>query len=216
MRVVIIEDEFFAANHIKSIVERFGVQVVSIYESGEAFLEETDWDFDAAFLDIFLAGDLKGIDCAKEIKKRLKSFAFITANKDAEALKIAADLNPKAYIVKPFRDIDVEAATQLLLSSQEKKISLQGSFGSKEVNPNDIWCIKTDKNYLNIHTSDAIYHQRNSLKEFIELLPDYFIQINRFCVINSRLIDEKTTSQVKIGKEFFAVSRNFKDQIKAL
>ena len=51
-RIIIIEDEFFAADHLADLITSLGYQVVGVFHSGEEFLKGTDWQFDAAMLGI--------------------------------------------------------------------------------------------------------------------------------------------------------------------
>ena len=57
-RIVIIEDELFAVEHLMKVVKGLNHEVVGDYYSGEEFLENTDWNFDIAVLDVFLAEEL--------------------------------------------------------------------------------------------------------------------------------------------------------------
>jgi DNA-binding NarL/FixJ family response regulator len=120
-KIIIIEDEFFVASHLKQFISELGYQVVGIYHSGEDFFKETDWQFDAAILDIFLAEELTGIDVAKEMKVKGKPFIFLTANQDSLTLKSAAKLSPSAYISKPFQTNDIDAALTILSFKNENK-----------------------------------------------------------------------------------------------
>jgi DNA-binding NarL/FixJ family response regulator len=120
-KIIIIEDEFFVASHLRQFISELGYQVVGIYHSGEDFFKETDWQFDAAILDIFLAEELTGIDVAKEMKVKGKPFIFLTANQDSLTLKSAAKLSPSAYISKPFQTNDIDAALTILSFKNENK-----------------------------------------------------------------------------------------------
>lgn len=120
-KIIIIEDEFFVASHLRQFISELGYQVVGIYHSGEDFFKETDWQFDAAILDIFLAEELTGIDVAKEMKVKGKPFIFLTANQDSLTLKSAAKLSPSAYISKPFQNNDIDAALTILSFKNENK-----------------------------------------------------------------------------------------------
>ena len=113
-KIIIIEDELFVAMHLQKIISSLGHKVVQTYHSAEDFLEETDWKFDIAFVDIFLAGNLTGIDAAKVLKKNQKNFIFLTANQDANTILEAAKLGPSAYISKPFQAAEIEAALIIL------------------------------------------------------------------------------------------------------
>jgi DNA-binding NarL/FixJ family response regulator len=113
-KVIIIEDELFVVMQLSKLINSLGYKVVGTYHSGEDFLAETDWDFEIALVDIFLAERLTGIEVAKVLKKKQKPFIFLTANQDTKTIHIAAALAPEAYLSKPFQVVEVEAALTIL------------------------------------------------------------------------------------------------------
>ncbi|MFY9243032.1 MAG: response regulator [Polaribacter sp.] len=113
-KVIIIEDEMFALMHLKKIISSLGYTVVETYYNAEDFLNEPNWNFDVAIVDILLSGKLTGLDVAKEIKKKRKPFIFLTANQDSFTINEAAKLAPAAYLSKPFQNAEVEAALIML------------------------------------------------------------------------------------------------------
>lgn len=114
-KIIIVEDEFFAANHLRKLVISLNFEVVGVFHSGEELLERADWNFDCAIVDIFLSKELTGLDIAIELNKHSKPFIFLTANQDRETLQNAALLNPSAYLNKPFKSNDVAAALTILV-----------------------------------------------------------------------------------------------------
>ena len=114
-RIIIIEDEFFVQIHLTKILTNLGYQVVNSYHCTEDFLEETDWNFDIALVDIFLSETLTGIDAAKEIKQKQKPFIFLTANQDSTTILEAAQLGPSAYLTKPFQAEELLARLNALI-----------------------------------------------------------------------------------------------------
>jgi DNA-binding NarL/FixJ family response regulator len=113
-KVIIIEDELFVVMQLSKLINSLGYNVVGTYHSGEDFLAETDWDFEIALVDIFLAERLTGIEVAKVLKKKQKPFIFLTANQDTKTIHKAATLAPEAYLSKPFQVVEVEAALTIL------------------------------------------------------------------------------------------------------
>ena len=190
-RVIVVEDEFFVANHLCDLLENLGYSVSGVFHNGEEFLENTDWKFDAAILDIFLSKTLTGLDLAKKMNEQHKPFIFLTANQDEKTLREAAILGPKAYIGKPFKIIDVKAALEILFIQLPEKIKVKGVYGLEDLNPYDINFVKTDKNYVEIHTNEVIYRERKSLKEMLEILPNDFAQVHRFYVVNKRVLSKE-------------------------
>lgn len=213
IRVVIIEDEFFAANHLKDILTAMGYYVDGVFYSGEEFLKHTKWNFDIAIVDIFLADTLSGIDIAEKLNEHLKPFIFLTANQDSHTLKKAASLSPKAYISKPFQQNDVQAALQIISQALMPKIQVRTLHGSEDVNSSDIIYIRSDGAYIEIQTINTKIIQRKLLKEILEKLPPTFIRVHRSYVINTGFIDQKTATQITLHGYSIPVSRSYKDNL---
>ena len=58
-------------------------------------------------LDIFLKGNLTGIDLAKELREDNIAFIYLSANSNEEILNAAKTTEPYGFIVKPFREKDL-------------------------------------------------------------------------------------------------------------
>tara|TARA_R110001632_G_scaffold64960_15_gene154261 strand:+ start:2557 stop:3165 length:609 start_codon:yes stop_codon:yes gene_type:complete len=121
-KIIIIEDEFFVSNHLTKLITSLGYEVPKNYYNGEDFIEDNNWNFDAALIDIHLGKEMTGLDIAKEMNDKMKPFLFLTANQDAITLKKAAKLLPSAYLTKPFQNNDVEAAITILLARVDKRM----------------------------------------------------------------------------------------------
>ena len=215
-RVIIIEDEFFAADHLKDLVTSLGYNVIDIYHSGEAFLRKTDWKFDAAIVDIFLSKKLTGLDIAKQMSEKQKPFIFLTANQDSQTLKEAAKLSPSSYISKPFKPNDVEAALEILFINMHPKIRIRTSKGVEEIQPNDIYFIKSDGAYIEIYTENDKIVQRKLLKEMVDELPNTFIRVHRSYLVNKKYIDAKKAIYIKIKQFEIPISRSYKKNLDLL
>lgn len=211
MKIVIIEDEFFAADHLKDLVESLGYTVSGVYHSGEDFVKETEWDFDIAIVDIFLSDKMLGLDVAEHLQKHQRPFIFLTANQDVSTLKRAARLNPKGYITKPFNPNDVAVILEMFVLQQTKKIELRGTHGIEEINPNDILFIKSDGAYIEIQTAKKQFIQRKLLKEIEEELPANFIRTHRSYIVNRNYILQRSTSELQINEHTIPISRSYKD-----
>lgn len=211
-RVVIIEDEFFASMHLKDLVVSLGYEVDGIFHSGEDFLQNTNWEFDVAIVDILLSEELSGIDVAQTMKVQMKPFIFLTANQDATTLKAAARLAPAAYISKPFKPNDVAAALEIIKHQLPSNLQVRTQNGIEEINPNSILFIKSDGVYVELHTQKGMLVQRKLLKEIEEELPDTFVRVHRSYLVNKLYVQSKTSSHVVVHGEQIPVSRSFRDQ----
>lgn len=207
LKVVIIEDEFFAADHLASLIGKLGYEVKGVFHSGESFLSETDWNFDAAIVDIFLSEDMLGLEVAQHIQEHNRPFIFLTANKDQVTLKRAAQLNPKAYISKPFNENDIVAALQIIDAQRTSNIVVKGSGGATEIHPNDIIFVKSDGSYIEIQTSRKKYVQRKLLKEIEVELPANFVRSHRSYIVNVDYIEQKSSDELIVMGHTIPVSR---------
>lgn len=212
-KIIIIEDEFFAANHLSDLVTSLGFLVVGIYHSGEEFLQETDWTFDAAIVDIFLSKKMTGLDVAEQLKERQKSFIFLTANQDSKTLREAARLSPKAYISKPFKANDIVASLEIISHNLSPKLKIRGAHGIELLNIDEILFIKGDGAYIEIHTRNGVTLQRKLLKEIEEELPVFFIRVHRSYLVNENYIEFNTSNSITINKVEIPVSRSYRGNL---
>jgi DNA-binding LytR/AlgR family response regulator len=213
-KIIIIEDEFFAAEHLKDIIQSFGFRIVAIYHSGIDFFKQTDWNFDAAILDIYLADEkYTGIDIAYHLKEKQKPFIFLTANQDSQTLREAAKLTPSSYLSKPFKTKDIQAALEIISYKITPKITLRSPNGLITVNTNDILYIKSEGAYIKIYTTKEIIIQRKLLKEFEKELPSFFTRVHRSFLINTNHLNEKASNYIKIGKIEIPLSRKYKGNL---
>lgn len=81
MKVLIVEDEIFAALHLETLVEELGGQVVGIAPDTEAALEIGADGADLAVVDLNLRDGFTGCEIARELSKRYGTkVLFLTAN----------------------------------------------------------------------------------------------------------------------------------------
>ena len=215
-RIIIIEDEFFAATHLKDLVDSLGFWVTDIYHSGEDFLRNTNWQFDAAIVDIFLSEKINGLQLAEKLKDRKKPFIFLTANQDSHTLKEAARLQPVSYISKPFKPNDVTAALEIIAHRLPKMLEIRGASGVELLNPNDIVFIKSDDVYIELHTLKGMVVQRKLLKDIMEELPESFVRVHRSYLVNVNYIEQRTATHLTLRGNTIPVSRSYKANLPSL
>src|SRR5215475_38358 len=100
-KVLIVEDELIVARDIRKTLERNGFRVVGVartYEKALALVEE--FNPSLALIDIFLKGNLTGIDLAKHLNERGIPFIYISANSNQKVLEAAKSTDPYGFIVK--------------------------------------------------------------------------------------------------------------------
>jgi CRP-like cAMP-binding protein/DNA-binding NarL/FixJ family response regulator len=116
-RVQIVEDEAIIAADIEEALVGLNYDVVGIAASGKDALElARSKKPDLILMDISIEGPMDGIDTAAEVKRTLDiPVVFLTAVADTLVFNRAKILEPQAYIMKPFRQIELRAAIDLAL-----------------------------------------------------------------------------------------------------
>ena len=77
----------------------------------------------------------------------------------------------------------------------------------------NILYLKSEHNYVNIHTLEHKVLIRATLQDIFENLDDRFIRIHRSYVVNSDKIDKINTSNILINGCEIPVSGNFRDDL---
>src|SRR6202000_2700210 len=106
--ILIVEDELVVANDIRLTLERAGYTIVGIARTFHSAMETVKAARPGlVLLDIFLKGDLTGIDIATELNKQDIPFVYLSANCNSSVLEMAKVTQPSGFIVKPFREKDL-------------------------------------------------------------------------------------------------------------
>lgn len=107
-KILIVEDQFIEANNLQMILERADYFVCGIARSVPEALEMVENNRpDMVLLDIFLRGNLTGIDLARKLNEKNIGFVFLSANSNQKTLDEAKVTRPYGFLVKPFREKDI-------------------------------------------------------------------------------------------------------------
>ncbi len=113
-KILIVEDQFIEANHLRLMLQRASHKVCGIARSVGQALELIEKEKpDLVLLDIFLSGKLTGIDLAKQLREDNTAFIYLSANSNEEILNAAKATHPYGFLVKPFREKDLLVALEI-------------------------------------------------------------------------------------------------------
>ncbi|MBL4655345.1 MAG: response regulator [Bacteroidia bacterium] len=120
--ILIIEDEVFISMILEDTLEKFGYNVIDKIRFGEEVMEKLDVypnKPDLVFSDIYLAGDMSGIDSAKLIKEKYDiPIIFMSAFSDEGTIKEAETVDHYDYIFKPFDEEKLEETLKNLFKEE--------------------------------------------------------------------------------------------------
>lgn len=126
-KILIVEDEAIVAEDIASRLEKMGYTIADIVASGEeAIVAANTTQPDIVLMDIMLQGKIGGIVAARQIYTELNvPVIYLTAYADPKTLKQAKVTNPFGYILKPFKDKELQATIEIARSRHEKEVQVR-------------------------------------------------------------------------------------------
>jgi DNA-binding NtrC family response regulator len=121
LKVLIVEDQFLEANELSLILRKAGHTVLGIGKSVEqanSLIVKSRPDI--VLIDIFLKGDLTGIDLAKTLNQKNIPFIYLSANSNAATLESAIATKPYGFLIKPFREREILIALDIAIYRHQK------------------------------------------------------------------------------------------------
>ena len=153
IKVLIVEDESIIAMEIESYIEKLGYSVIDICSTGQDALNVcNDNEVHIVLMDICIKGTMDGIETMSLLKKQYPfiEVIFLTAHMDDYNVERAIELEPIAYMSKPFNRKDMSIFLKIAIQKISKHII------KREENKNHIFldyefCYKTSNNTLYYH-----------------------------------------------------------------
>lgn len=218
INILIVEDELIIAKNTAKKLRNLGYNVSKIVSSGQAAIDYVASENpDLILMDIAIKGAIDGIETAFEIKaKKDIPVIFLTAYANDDTLERASKTGCYGYLIKPFRDKELQATIKMVLSKHEEQSIIQKSlqdtlnqYSSQLDNiyvnnltnlPNKLF-LRDSFDYLisslNGSDNDSI-SEKDDLKEFkLKLIAVYNINLERFKKITSFLTKEQQDTLVK-------------------
>lgn len=209
IKILIVEDELIIAQDMIDILENMGYEVLqNAMDADETFEILSRLTPDLILLDINLNGKRDGIDIAREINDKYKiPFIFTTSYTDGPTIERAKEVKPVNYLVKPFKPEQLYTAIEIAMINLDKTLNPQSKtteFESREEGLvikdalfikdkyrytklflKDILWIKSDGNYLELHTAKRKEIIRATLNNFLlKLDPHTFFRTHKSYVVN--------------------------------
>lgn len=115
IRILIVENEGLVGCDMATTLGLLGYVVVGICASGEEALERfEELRPDLVLMDVHLAGQLDGIDTARELQRRGRvAIVYVTACADLDTVARARQTHPHGYLLKPFNHDELRLAVEV-------------------------------------------------------------------------------------------------------
>ena len=115
IRILIVENEGLVGCDMATTLGKLGYVVAAICASGEEALERLDeLRPDLVLMDVHLAGQLDGIETARELQRRSRvAIVYVTACADLDTVARARQTHPHGYLLKPFNHDELRLAVEV-------------------------------------------------------------------------------------------------------
>ena len=214
INILVTEDESIVRKDIERCLVNLGYNVIASADNGEDAIElALKHKPDLALMDIMIKGDMNGIAAAEEIKRNLDiPVVFLTAYADENTLNEAKLAEPHGYILKPFKDVDIQTAIEMALHKhgKEQELKLESDFLRSlaehkqdaevifvknrsrliRVKHEDLLFVEALKDYVVVHTRTESYTIHSTMKEVERKLDErLFVRVHRSYIVNLQAIE---------------------------
>jgi len=208
INVLVVEDESIVSKDIQYSLKKLGYNVVGVAATGHKAIELCGEKLpDIILMDIMLKGDINGIEASTRIKEVYNiPVIFLTAYADENTLSKAKVTEPYAYIIKPFKEIDLHTSIEMAFYKHSKELeilkerdmlySIVENKENKEfifvksksrlikLNTKDIFFIEALKDYVVINTLNKRYTIHSTMKDIERKMPqDFFLRVHRSYIV---------------------------------
>lgn len=230
IRILIVEDDMIIAANLSLQLTNLGYEVTGIVPRGEeAIFQTKNNPPDILLLDISLKGSLNGIETAKAIQAFDDiPIIYLTANSDEATFEQAKSTHPKAFITKPFNQLNLERSIALVVEqlsdTESDRSSVNNGFEVLSdrvfVRHNgkmekllfaDILYVEADRNYSTIVTKNGRFVLTNTLKTIEERLPGlHFLRVHRSYLVNISKLDVVAEHHLEINRKVIPLGKSHK------
>ncbi|MCB9195486.1 MAG: DNA-binding response regulator [Flavobacteriales bacterium] len=222
--IYIVEDDPFISEELKLIIESLGYEVIGNSDQEiQATKEILNMKPNLVCLDIDLGDGGNGFNIAKNIVSNTRtSILFITSFFDEITLSQARQYNPKGYIVKPFRDVDIKTNLALafyeapiIINSTKEDLFIRKDGEILRINPDNITHLQGEDNYTSVFILDQPrIVTSTTLKKMEEKLESYgFIRVHKSFVVNMKHIQGLNGNTIYLNGESYPIGKAFKQQL---
>ncbi len=102
----------------------------------------------------------------------------------------------------------------LLFEQNFSRIAVQDGRQVVYIDAKDLLFLESDGNYVKFHQRSKVVLERTTLIEVLTRLPKQFIRCHKSFIVNSDLIDQKSTSEIVIGDQSIPIGRKFKENLR--
>jgi DNA-binding LytR/AlgR family response regulator len=227
--ILLVEDEMAIAMDVEMRLKRIGYIVDGIAVDAEEAMRMVDEGApDILLMDIQLGDKMEGINLARKFQSRKIPIVFLTAFSDPGTFAQALDTKPAGYVIKPFRDDDLQRTIEIALQKaseerhQEEDFSaqIQDTFFIREKGElirlctDEIRWLEAMDNYTKVNTAAKTYTVKAYLKDILGKLPSsQFVRVHRSFIVHIPKISRIEEATIYIEKQAIPIGKQYKEEL---
>jgi DNA-binding LytR/AlgR family response regulator len=215
IKVLIIEDELIPATDLANNLRKNFLKITGIARNLAQVVEKQNIEkADVALVDIFLQdSNHNGLEIARFLKENYDcSLIFLTAYSDQNTFNTAKNLNPVAFLGKPFKINELVYQIQLAFNNKNQSISNLKKQSKKEIflpdgrdylkiKLEDLILVKADKSYIDIYISGFIVPRKVTMNIGhieSELPEELFFRVSKSVIVNLTKIQKFNSDEISL------------------
>lgn len=225
-RIGICDDEYSICKEISQYVNNYFAECedyadVYMWESGDSLIKDLEGGtvLDILFLDIELP-DMNGISIGRYVREQLKDSALsivYISYKTSYAMQLF-NIHPYDFLIKPVRQQQVSDTISSLLQINNEDRRFYAYRVNKVINKvlvGDIVYLESERKHMRLVMTDGTSREYvGKIKEEINNLPEYFIQIGQSYIVNYRHMRECRPEYVIMDNGTkLSISRGYKADV---
>lgn len=139
-QILIVEDEIIIAEGLQRKLKTMGYAVPVTVSSGEEAVKKVkENNPDLVLMDIVIYGKMDGIETAAQIHSLDIPVVYLTAYADEKTLERAKITEPFGYLIKPFKERELQITIEIALYKHEMEKKLKES--EKNLREKNQWLV---------------------------------------------------------------------------
>jgi Response regulator of the LytR/AlgR family len=235
-KIVIVEDDFQFVLKVEMLLDEMGLKLEKSFDNAEEALPYIRSNPpDLVLLDIFLKGEMTGIELANQVNDLEISFIIFSADSDEELYDRVKQVNLISYIIKPFNNLTLKSAIEIALrkmghhqddietlaDSNSETVFRYSFFIRKnkqliKISINDIKWVYSEGNYCFIVTVNRKHVIKASLSKLVRRLPaNKFVRVHRSYLVMVSRIDnvDYANNHLLIEEAEIPIGRTYKAEL---
>jgi len=187
---------------------------------------------DIVLSDIALGSPRDGVDLGRIIKEEFDlPLIFVSSYADKATLDRVKAVKPDGYLVKPFEKEDLYTSIEVAVSKHNSE-EIQRELTENQVDQTtiflkdgheyinirlaDICYIKSEGNYVEVHTRERRFVTRSTISEFLEKVPQAtLVRVHKSYAVNLASISTLKAQEIVINDITIPIGRSYKDDLRS-